>query len=135
MMDTAKLEAVFTEDTLTELFGPERTNDFFEALFGDAKEGAYDIRLSYVGYDPGSNTLRFHLDLHERPGCCLACNLTYGLPEVFSRHPIINIKGLVEEIEKKLAGEARCESWKLGTTVQQSRSLHSIPLEIRLQTT
>ncbi|WP_456385920.1 pancreas/duodenum homeobox protein 1 [Desulfolithobacter sp.] len=133
-MNTEKFESIFTADTLTGLFGPERTNEFFEALFGDAAEGAYDIRLSFAGYDPENKVLRFHLDLHERPGCCLACNLTYGLPEVFSRHPIINIKGLVEEIEKKLAGEARCESWKLGSTVQQSKSLHSIPLEIKLQT-
>ena len=124
------LESIFTEDALYELFPPGRANDFFEALFGDANEGSYDIALSFKGYDSSTRTLCFHLDLHERPGCCLVCNLTYGLPEVFSRHPIINIKGLVDDIEKKLSGNATCDSWNLGTTLQQGKSLHSIPLNI-----
>ena len=64
------------------------------------------------------------------PACCLVCSLTYGLPEVFTRHPVINIKGLVQDIEKKLGGKATCTVWKLGTTVQQQKSLHSIPLTI-----
>jgi len=126
------LENVFDDQTLSELFPGRRADDFFEALFGDANEGAYDIRLSFSGYDAGTNSLRFFLNLHERPGCCLVCNLTYGLPEVFSRHPVINIKGLVADIEKKLDGKARCADWKLGTTVQQEKSLHSIPLHIQL---
>ena len=126
------LEAVFDGQALEELFPGDRANDFFEALFGDADEGAYDIRLSFSGYDAEENMLRFNLDLHERPGCCLACNLTYGLPEVFSRHPVINVKGLVADIEKKLEGRASCSDWKLGTTVQQSKSVHSIPLNIQL---
>jgi hypothetical protein len=127
-----RLQEIFNEEALTELFPASRSNDFFEALFGDADEGAYDIRLRFDGHDPGTNSLRFYLDLHERPGCCLACNLTYGLPEVFSRHPVINIKGLVQDIEERLAGQATCTDWQLGTTIQQSRSLHSIPLTIQL---
>jgi hypothetical protein len=127
-----RLQEIFNEDTLAELFPASRSNDFFEALFGDASEGAYDIQLRFDGYDPDANTLRFYLDLHERPGCCLACNLTYGLPEVFSRHPVINIKGLVKDIEERLDGLATCADWQLGTTIQQSRSLHSIPLTIQL---
>ncbi len=127
-----RLQEIFNEDTLAELFPASRSNDFFEALFGDASEGAYDIQLRFDGYDPDANTLRFYLDLHERPGCCLACNLTYGLPEVFSRHPVINIKGLVKDIEERLDGQATCADWQLGTTIQQSRSLHSIPLTIQL---
>ncbi len=123
---------IFTDQVTAELFPPQRADDFFEALFGDASEGAYDIKLRYSGFDEGSNVLLFNLDLHERPGCCLACNLTYGLPEVFSRHPVINVNGLVEDIEKKLDGKARCSEWKLGTTVQQEKSLHSIPLRIQL---
>ena len=123
---------VFDEQTLSELFPASRADEFFEALFGDASEGAYDIKLSFSGHDQGSNSLLFFLDLLERPGCCLACNLTYGLPEVFSRHPIINIKGLVEDIEKKLDGAASCGEWRLGTTVQKEKSLHSIPLTIKL---
>jgi hypothetical protein len=126
------MEAIFTDDVLKELFGPERADNFFEALFGDASDGAYDISLSFTGYNSSTNSLNFHLDLYERPGCCLACNLTYGLPEVFSRHPVINIQGLVADIEQKLGGKAQCVDWKLGTTVQKEKSLHSIPLQITL---
>jgi len=127
-----RLEEIFTDEALAELFPASRSNDFFEALFGDASEGAYDIRLRFDGHDPETNTLRFYLDLHERPGCCLVCNLTYGLPEVFSRHPVINIKGLVKDIEERLPGQASCADWRLGTTIQQNRNLHSIPLTIQL---
>ncbi len=65
---------------MSNLFPKDRTNDFFEALFGDAEEGSYDISLAYAG-DNG-NTVNFELQLRQRPGCCLACNLTYGLPQV-----------------------------------------------------
>jgi hypothetical protein len=126
------LNEIFTDDALKKLFPAQRADDFFEALFGDAGEGSYDIALSFSGYNKRTNSLIFNLDLHERPGCCLACNLTYGLPEVFSRHPVINIKGLVADIEKKLDGKVQCVEWKLGTTVQQEKSLHSIPLHIIL---
>ncbi|HDO31062.1 MAG TPA: pancreas/duodenum homeobox protein 1 [Desulfobacteraceae bacterium] len=121
---------IFSEDTLETLFPAQRTNDFFEALFGDADEGAYDIKLSFQEYDEGASMLRFYLDLYERPGCCLVCSLTHGLPEVFSRHPVIDIKGLVADIEQQLDGRVRCVDWKLGTTQQRGKSLHSIPLNI-----
>jgi hypothetical protein len=123
---------VFTNEVLQELFPAQRANEFFEALFGDADEGAYDISLSFQGHNEKSNTLHFNLDLHERPGCCLACNLTSGLPDVFSRHKVINIEGLVTDVEKKLDGKAKCEAWKLGRTQQPQKSLHSIPLQIDL---
>jgi hypothetical protein len=126
-------EQIFTEHVVQALFPAERTNDFFDALLGDASEGAYDIALTFEGYDSAEQALQFFINLHERPGCCLACNLTYGLPEVFSRHPIINVKGLVQEIEKLMGGKAVCESWKLGHTVQKGRSLHSIPLKIQIR--
>jgi hypothetical protein len=126
-------EQIFTDAALQALFPPARSHDFFDALFGDASEGAYDIVLSFEGYDQAGHTLRFLLNLHERPGRCLACNLTHGLPEVFKRHPVINIKGLVAEIEKLLAGEMVCEDWTLGHTIQKGRSLHCIPLQIKLK--
>ncbi|HEB49352.1 MAG TPA: pancreas/duodenum homeobox protein 1 [Desulfobulbus sp.] len=132
-MNKEKLDTLFSEDTLESLFPASRTNEFFEALFGDASEGAYDIKLRYHGFDERGKTLRFYLDLHERPGCCLVCNLTYGLPDVFSRHPVINVEGLVREIEKMLDGEAVCTGWKLGTTEQSSKSLHSIPLSVKVE--
>ena len=39
-------EQIFSPTTLATLFPPERSNEFFDALFGDADEGAYDIALS-----------------------------------------------------------------------------------------
>ena len=125
-------EQIFTPAILATLFPPQRSNDFFDALFGDASEGAYDIALSFAGYDVGKQRLDFLLNLHERSGRCLACNLTHGLPEVFKRHPIINIKGLVAEIGQLLPGEMVCADWQLGHTIQKGRSLHCIPLQITL---
>jgi len=124
------MHEIFTKEVLSQLFPAQRAADFFEALFGDAEEGAYDIALTFKGQDSGS--LHFSLDLHERPGRCLACNLTSGLPEVFARHKVINIAGLVADIEKKLEGRAKCGDWKLGRTQQVSKSLHCIPLQISL---
>ena len=123
----------FTPQTLQQLFPGERTNEFFDALLGDASEGAYDIALAYRGMT--ANQLFFDLRLHQRPGHCLACNLTQGLPQVFSRHPIINIKGLVQEIEKATGGTIRCTDWSLGHTEQQDRENHLIPLRITYQPT
>jgi hypothetical protein len=126
-------QQVFTEKTMRDLFPPERTDEFFEALFGDASEGSFDISLSFANYDEAAGLLTLQLNLHERPGHCLACNLTYGLPEVFSRHPLINIKGIVAEVEHLLGGEMVCESWRLDHTIQKDRSLHCIPLRIQLR--
>lgn len=126
-------EAVFLKkETLAELFPSSRSNDFFEALFGDAEEGAYDIALRYSGFSAEEKRLIFFLDLHERPGKCLACNLTYGLPEVFSRHPVVNIKGLVEDIVQLLGPDVSVKKWQLGTTSQEENSRHCIPLDIDL---
>lgn len=130
-MTSDTLQSVFTKEKLAELFPKERTNDFFEALFGDASEGSYDIALAYRALN--GNTLTMELRLHERPNCCLACNLTQGLPQVFSRHPVINVQGIVKDIEALLAGTHRCTGWSLGYTEQQSRSLHVIPLKITVE--
>lgn len=128
-----ELNDIFTPDTLLHLFPASRANDFFAALFGDAKEGAYDISLKFSGYQTEGKKLYFDLHLIQRPGKCLACNLTYGLPEVFSRHPIINIKGLVAEINILLAGKLRCKDWSLKHTKSVSSSLHIIPLVIQVE--
>lgn len=126
-------EQIFTEKVLADLFPPERSNEFFDALFGDADEGAYDIALRFAAYDRATQTLQFNLDLLERPGRCLVCNLTAGLPQVFSRHPIINLNGLVMDIERLLGDKVVCDQWQLGRTVQEEQSLHRIPLSIRLK--
>ncbi|MBW6520397.1 MAG: pancreas/duodenum homeobox protein 1 [Desulfoarculaceae bacterium] len=129
-MDTKTIDALFTPDTLQQLFPRERSDEFFEALFGDAGEGAYDIELAYHNTDDKSMNLE--LRLHERPGCCLVCNLTQGLPQVFTRHPVINVAGVVEAVEGLLAGQARCREWSLGRTEQRRKELHVIPLTIKL---
>ena len=130
MINTATIESVFTPEFLGQLFPSSRSNDFFDALFGDPDEGAFDISLSYRGCT--ESNLELELQLKERPGHCLACNLTQGLPTVFSRHPVINIAGIVEEVGKALDGAARCGDWQLGYTQQRSRDVHIIPLTISL---
>lgn len=130
-MNTSTLDTLFTQETLQQIFPKERTNDFFEALFGDADDGAYDIELGYGGVT--GNNLTMELKLHERPGCCLACNLTQGLPQVFSRHPIINVKGIVDDVDKLLADNASCKEWSLGYTEQRQKDMHIIPINITLE--
>jgi hypothetical protein len=126
------LNDLFTKIVLEDLLPSQLSNDFFEALYGDAAEGAYNISLSFINYDSGRKILSFELQLHERPGKCLACNLTYGLPDVFSRHPLLNIKGMVEKIETLLGGDVKCISWELGRTQTPAASMHAIPLIIQL---
>lgn len=131
-MDDSTLTTIFTPAVLAELFPAERADQFFDALYGDAADGAYDIALHFAGMS-GEQTLTFELQLTERPGKCLACNLTYGLPEVFSRHPLINLKGLVQQIETLLGDQVKCTSWKLGTTRQVKKSLHLVPLLLTIE--
>lgn len=129
-MTTDTIKTVLTKENLEKIFPKTRANDFFEALFGDADEGSYDIELAYREFN--GKTLIMDLLLHERPNCCLACNLTQGLPQVFSRHPIINIDGIVRELDTLLGDEYKCGEWSLGYTEQYSRSLHAIPIKIVL---
>ena len=131
-MSDTNFNEIFTRPILQDLMPAEKSAQFFEALYGDANEGAYTISLSYAGYDQPANSLHFELHLNERPGKCLSCNLTYGLPDVFARHPLINIKGLVQEVEQLLSGRAKCGDWKLGFTKTLARDLHAIPLTIQL---
>ena len=126
-------QTFFTAEVLQQLLPLHRADQFFEALYGGLEEGAYDIRLVFKRHDPGRNALVFELELQERPGKCLACNLTYGLPQVFSRHPVLNLKGVALEIEKVLQGKARCRSWSLGRTNPRSQTLHVIPFILTLE--
>ena len=130
MTPAASYHDQFSQDTLDEIFPPDRADLFFEALFGDATEGAYDISLAYCG--ASGNTLSFEFHLKQRPGKCLACNLTYGLPQVFSRHPVIDVNGMVQKIDAILGESARTGDWRLGATRQHSASVHAIPLSIEL---
>lgn len=126
----SKHNEIFTEQWLNKTFAPQRTEDFFEALFGGEEEGAYDIQLAFVKAD--DSTLEFALNLIQRPGKCLACNLTYGLPQVFARHPIINIKGIVNDIVTAIAKDPSTAKWELKNTQEVSKKMHLIPLIITL---
>ena len=130
MMEKKGFEKLFAPDVLKCLFPEDRSDQFFDALYGDAGEGAYDISLEFIRAQ--GNRLEFLLRLTQRPGKCITCSLTYGLPKVFTRHPIINIKGLVQDIEARLDGTGRCVDWKLGSTREMSSEIHGIPLIIIL---
>ncbi|MCP4747624.1 MAG: pancreas/duodenum homeobox protein 1 [Desulfobacteraceae bacterium] len=119
---------LFQQETLDKVLPAQRTDEFFEALLGDAQDGAYDIRLRFK--DCEHDQLLFELELHERPGKCLACHLTYGLPKVFSRHPVINLDHVVKKIDELLNGHVRCRTWRLGPTREINRKLHVVPLII-----
>ena len=127
-----KLNDLFTKEVLEDILPSQLSDDFFEALYGDADEGAYNISLSFNDYDPEQKTLSFELLLIERPDKCLACNLTYGLPDVFSCHPLLNIKGMVEKIDALLGGDTNCTGWELGRTKTPASNMHAIPLIIQL---
>jgi len=131
-MTEANFNDIFNREILLALMPAEKSAQFFEAMYGDADDGAYTISLSYAGHDRSTNNLHFDLLLQERPGKCLSCSLTYGLPDVFARHPLININGLVQEVEQLLGGKTKCSAWKLGFTRTVARDLHSIPLTIQL---
>ena len=126
-----ELKDIFTQDDLEKLFPVGRADAFFESLFGDAEEGAFDIGLAFKAHR--GNELHFEFQLRQRPGKCLACNLTYGLPKVFKRHPVIDVGGLADEIEKRMNGKFRCGRWELGATRELSRELHVIPLVLSLE--
>ncbi len=132
-MDSDKFKHLFTPPLLLEMFPTDRSNQFFEALYGDIEEGVYDISLEYEGYSPQDQALHFLFKLTERPGKCLACHLTYGLPEVFARHPLIGVAELVKEINQRLGDLADCGDWRLEPTRTISRKIYGVPLTITLR--
>jgi hypothetical protein len=129
-MSKINFDELFSKEKLAEIFPNHRADLFFDALYGDSSEGAYDIRLVFVKQT--GNNLLFEFHLTQRPGKCLACNLTYGLPQVFSRHPVIDVKGVVEKIGQAIDGHGKVVEWKLGSTKEISRGLHVIPLTVVL---
>ncbi|XPV77488.1 MAG: pancreas/duodenum homeobox protein 1 [Desulfovibrio sp.] len=129
-MSATDYTSVFTEDTLQKLFPADRADQFFEAMLGDANEGAYDISLSFQ--EARGNVLEFEFRLSQRPGRCLACNLTYGLPQVFTRHPVINVKGVVAEIANLTGSSAEEIKWELAPTREFSSALHAVPLFVQI---
>ena len=117
---------IYTLEWCRQVFPPEKTNEFFEALFGDPEDGAYDIELSFAGSD--GDMLEFNFNLHQRGNQCLACNLTHGLPKVFERHPIINSAGVARQAAE--ACGKKLKEWKVGPTEEESKALHRVPLYI-----
>jgi len=127
-MDQALAAQVFTQDYLDTLLPGETSDRFFEALYGDISDGAYDISLEFIAANDQRIVLAFNLT--QRPGKCLVCSVTYGLPNVFSRHPLINIKGMVKKIEEK---GFKVKNWQLGATEENSALLHVIPFYLALE--
>lgn len=123
--------SIFTRERLSLLLPPDTADRFFEALLGDPHEGAYDMELCYCGGN--LDKLLFEIRLRQRPGKCLACHLTYGLPQVFEKHPAIDLKRVTEKVKELIEGQASIRSWKLGPTREISRELHAIPLVITLE--
>lgn len=121
-MDRAEFNQIFTQDFLDQLLPLNLSNQFFEALYGDSSEGAYDIRLQFVSASDEQIVLEFNLI--QRSGKCIVCSLTYGLPNVFSRHPLININNMIKKIEEK---GVKVKNWYLGDTKEVNTSLHTIP--------
>ncbi|MBO4368721.1 MAG: hypothetical protein J5803_01275 [Desulfovibrio sp.] len=114
------------QNWLDTVFPASRTDAFFDALFGGAEEGAYDIRLVCRRIEPEHLEMAF--ELHQRPNKCLRCNLTYGLPDVFKRHPVLDVKGVAETLAKEAGWKAM--HWHLGHTEEESSECHSIPFSI-----
>lgn len=127
-----RYEALFTPACLDGIFpAEERTKAFFDALFGDAEEGAYDIRLTFHGAQgQKAEQLKFFFELHQRKGMCLACNLTHGLPQVFRRYPVIGLKDLCAQLARHAGWSDNEWSWELGETEEASDKLHIIPLTL-----
>ncbi len=129
VMSQNNYSKIFTDKVLEELLPSNRSDDFFEALFGDANEGAYDISLKFEAQN--ANSLHFALHLNQREDRCLVCSLTRGLPDVFSRHPVINLAGIAKEVGKLIEHDSEL-TWRLDPTRQHSSALHTIPFIIDL---
>lgn len=123
------MESIYTAEWCRNVFPPERTGEFFDALFGDPEDGAYNIEFVFAG-DNG-DSLEFCFNLHQRGNQCLACNLTYGLPKVFERHPVINSAGLAQAAAD--ASGRKLKEWKIGGTQEESKALHKVPFYVWLE--
>ncbi len=128
-MATSDKASLLTQDKLDALLPPERSDAFFEALYGEAEEGAYTITL--VAREITDTEAKLAFELHQRPGKCLVCSLTYGLPQVFQRHPLINTAGMAQEIAGILGWDAASASFELGRTEEHGAALHSIPFTVK----
>lgn len=120
-------ENCLSRATLDAIFPHDRADAFFDAIYGGAEEGAYDIRLVCKKVEGKRAELAFQLI--RRPGKCLTCSLTYGLPGVFLRHPVINIAQAAKDIGKALGWQGE-PSFSLGKTTEINDDLQIIPFTL-----
>jgi len=117
-----------SQTQLDTIFPPEKSDRFFDALYGAAEDGAYTIRLECTAQTP--ERLDCIFALHRRPGQCLVCQLTHGLPHVFRRHPVINAAGVAQELAALAGWDPKTVRWEIGETIQKNDSLHLIPFTV-----
>lgn len=122
-------EKCLSREELDRIFPPKRTEEFFDAIYGGAEEGAYDIRLACKNIE--LKRANFAFQLLRREGKCLKCSLTYGLPEVFKLHPVINIAGIANDIAKALGWSGKI-CWSLGETMEINDDLQMIPFTVEV---
>jgi hypothetical protein len=127
------MNELFTNEFLQELFPRGKDDEFFDALYGGAEEGAFDISLTFGSFEPETGRLILEYRLTERPGKCMACSLTYGLPQVMERHPIIDLKGTVEKICQRIGPCWSVEGWTLGRTTPYAPKVNVIPFILQLK--
>lgn len=115
------------QDQLAKIFPPSKTDEFFDAIYGGAEDGAYDIVLT--ARDVSDNKASMAFELRKREGQCLKCSLTYGLPEVFKRHPVLNISGVAKDIGEILGWGENVE-WQIFPVQEVNDNLHVIPFTV-----
>lgn len=122
----AKMSQCINQQLLDEIFPPERADAFFDAIYGGAEDGAYDIEL--ICQEVGEERAALRFCLKRRQGHCLKCSLTYGLPAVFQRHPVIDINNVAQAVAHILGWNNY--RWEMGAVVEESADLHYIPFTI-----
>lgn len=127
------MKRILSDEFLLELFPEGKADEFFDALYGGTETGAFDIALVEDGLNEKTGELNLAFLLTERPGKCMACHLTAGIPNVFERHPITDVKGIVTKIGEKLQSQWRVESWKLGRTLPRGPKENIIPFVVGLK--
>ncbi len=122
---------MFSREVLQKALPRERIEAFLEAFyFGE--EPAYDMELAFGHFDSQEKLLTLEIRLRARPGQCLACNLTWGLPRVFRQHPLLDLASTVKTVEAHLPNGWRVREWDVGFTEERGPDLHVIPLWLRL---
>ncbi len=76
--------------------------------------------------DVKDDEARLAFELRQRPGKCLKCSLTYGLPQVFQRHPVLDVAGVARAVAGRLGWQGE-PVWELGPTEEVDAETHLIP--------